>query len=362
MSGQYLVSIIVPFFNAEPHIKSCLDALLNQDFTSPFEIIMVDDASTDNSLNIVNNYSFPALGVWSLRSNAGPGAARNVGLKKAIGEYVFFLDVDDTISPNTLTTLYSVANETKCDLVFCDFKRIENSQNQRINIFNYPSDQLFSDSDISESMRKRLHDPTYNGKLFGCNGRLIRRSIIDDNNISFEEELRYLEDETFSWDILAFVKNARYVRNQLYSYHVYPNVNTALSEGINRGFPISRFKLVKSHIRNSLKKRGFSEIETEKLGDQAFIFFIISALISYSRSMIQGKVKLEDGIKRRRVIIEDVLADHDVSKSIRNYSRSKEESPWIPIAIALRSCKLLEYFCTRRAKQIWEKRKNKEIS
>ena len=362
MSEQFLVSVIVPFYNAETHIKTCLDALLNQDFIKPFEIIMVDDASTDNSVNTVKMNNFPALRVYSLQSNSGPGAARNFGLKKATGEYVFFLDVDDTIAANTLTTLYSVANETDCDLVFCDFKRIENSQNQRINIFNYTSDQAFGGYDISESMRRRLHDPTYNGKLFGCNGRLIRRSIINGNNIFFEEELRYLEDETFAWDILAFVNSARYIRKQLYSYHVYPNVNTALSEGLNRGFSVSKFKLIKSHIKNSLKKRGFSAQETNKLGDQALIFFIISALVSYSRSMIQGKVNLEDGIKCRRKIIEDIFADHDVSKSIRNYSRSQEESPWIPLAIAFRSRKLLEFSCTRRAKEIWKKRKNKEKS
>ena len=206
-------------------------------------------------------------------------------------------------------------------------------------------------------MRKRFYDPLYLLGLFDLTGRLIRRSIIKDNNIFFEEKLRYLEDETFAWDILAFVNSARYIRKQLYSYHVYPNVNTALSEGLNRGFSVSKFKLIKSHIKNSLKKRGFSAQETNKLGDQALIFFIISALVSYSRSMIQGKVNLEDGIKCRRKIIEDILADADVSKAIRNYSRSQEESSWIPRAIAWRSRKLLEFACTRRAKEILRTRR-----
>ncbi len=164
-----------------------------------------------------------------------------------------------------------------------------------------------------------------------------------------------MEDETFAWDILAFVQSARYVRKQLYSYHVYPNVNTALSEGINRGFPVSYFKLVKSHIQNSLKQRGFSVQEIEKLGDQAFIFFIIYALVSLSLSMITRKVNLENGIKYRRKIIDDILVDSDVLKAIHNYSCSQEESSWIPRAIAWRSRKLLEFVCTRRAKKIISK-------
>lgn len=352
MSEQYSVSVIVPFYNAESHIKTCLDALLKQDFIKPFEIIMVDDASTDNSRNIVKMHKFPGLQLYSLPSNSGPAAARNLGLKKAKGEYVYFLDVDDTIAANTLTTLCSIANETGCDLVICDTKIFENSQNQRANIFAYPADRALGNSDFMEAMRKRFYDPISTVGIFGLIGRLIRRSIINDNNILFEEELRYLEDETFSWDILAHVRSARYVRKQLYSYYVHPNVSTALSDGLNRGFSVSYFKLVKSHIQNSLKQRGFSAMEIEKLGDQAFIYLIINALVSYSRSMILGKVKLENGVKCRRKIIDGILDDPDVSKTIRNYSRSQAESSWIPRAIAWRSHKLLEFACTRRAKEI----------
>ena len=352
MSEQFSVSVIVPFYNAEAHIKTCLDVLLNQDFTKPFEIIMVDDASTDNSRNIVKTHNFPRLQLYSLPSNSGPAAARNLGLKKAKGEYVFFLDVDDTIAANTLSTLHSIAKDTACDLVTCDKKWIENSQNQRANIFIYPEDRAFGNSELMEEMRKRFYDPLPAVRLFGNTGRLIRRSIISDNNILFEEKLRYMEDEVFAWDIFAFVRSVRYVRKQLYSYYVYPNVNTAASQAFNLGFPVSHFKLVKSHIQNSLKQRGFSAQEIEKIGDQAFIFFIISALISYSKSIILGKTELENGIKCRRKIIDDILADSNVSKAIRNYSRSQKESPWIPRAIAWRSHKLLEFACNRRAKEI----------
>ena len=189
MLEQYSVSVIVPFYNAESHIKTCLDVLLNQDFIKPFEIIMVDDASTDNSRNIVKMHEFPSLQLYSLPSNSGPAAARNVGLNKAKGEYIFFLDVDDTIAPNILTTLYSIVDETACDLVFCDKKWIENSQNQKTNIFVYPTDQTFGDSDFIEAMRGRFYDPTYPLGLFEPNGRLIRRSIITNNNLLFEEKL-----------------------------------------------------------------------------------------------------------------------------------------------------------------------------
>lgn len=352
MSELFSISVIVPVYNAESQLKRCIDVLLKQDFNKSFEIIMVDDASTDSSPNIIKKQNSSLIKLYSLPSNSGPAAARNLGLKKAKGEYVFFLDVDDTISPSTLKTLYSHAKENDFDIVFSDKKRIENSQNQRENIFVYPADKIFSNSDITEAIKKRVYDPLYMQGLIGLTGRLIKRSIISHNNLSFEEELRYLEDEIFSWDTLAHCKKAKYIREQLYSYYINPNVSSALSEGVNRSFSVSNFKLAKNHVQSCFKHRGLPIQETEKLADQVFIYFIISALVSYSRSIILGKIDSENGIKCRRKIIDAILDDPDVSKTIRNYSRSPAESSWIPRAIAWRSHKLLEFACTRRAKEI----------
>ena len=129
-------------------------------------------------------------------------------------------------------------------------------------------------------------------------------------------------------------------------------MHTAITEGLNHGFPLSNFKLIKNHIQNSLKQRGFSAQEIENLGNQGFIFFIITMLVSYSRSMILGKVDLETAIKHRRKIINEILADPDVAKAIQSYSPSKKESAWIPRAIAWRFHKLLEFACNRRAKEV----------
>ena len=83
-------------------------------------------------------------------------------------------------------------------------------------------------------MKKRFHDPISTGKFFGLTGRLIKRSLIEKNKIRFEKKLRYLEDDTFMWDVLSHAKNVRYIKKQLYSYYIHTNVNTALSEGINK--------------------------------------------------------------------------------------------------------------------------------
>ena len=354
MSKQFCVSVIVPFYNAESHIKKCLDVLLNQDFIKPFEIIMVDDASTDNSQNIIKMQNSPLLKLCSLPSNAGPSAARNVGLKNAKGEYVFFLDVDDVISTSTLKILYNHAKENDFDLVFSDKKRIENSQNRRENIFVYPADKTFSNSDITEAIKQRISNPLHTEGVVGLHAKLIKRSIIIQNNLSFEEKLKFLEDEVFMFDVLAFTRSMKYVRKQLYTYNINSNrnVKSARTESFVRPFPISYFKLMKDHAENSFRQRGFSAEESEKLGDQAFIYWIIFTLVLRSLSIAKGKMNLEEGIKYRKELIDDLTTNSDISKSIRNYSPSREESQWIPRALAWRSSKLLKFTLERRVKEI----------
>ena len=352
MIDHFCVSVIVPFYNAEPYLKRCIDILLKQDFNKPFEIIMVDDASTDNSQNIVRTEDSPLIKLHSLPSNTGPSGARNAGLKVAKGEYVFFIDADDTISACTLKTLYSHAKENDFDIVYSDKKWIEGVQNQRENIFAYPTDKILNNSDITEEVKERIYSPLYFRLLIGINGRLIKRSIISQNNLSFEEGLRYLEDEVFGWDILAHCKKAKYIRKQLYSYYINPNVSSAVSVAFDRGFSVSNFKLTKGHIQNCFKYRGLSTQESENLADHAFISLVIGALISYSRSIIQGKTNVDNSKKCRKKLIEDVLKDPDISKSIKNYSPSKNENQWIPRAISWKFHKLLEFACNKRAKKI----------
>jgi glycosyltransferase involved in cell wall biosynthesis len=359
MKDRFHISIIIPFYNGAPHIKTCLDSLTKQDFNKPFEIILINDSSTDDGVNIIKMHNIPNLSLHSMAQNSGPGAARNLGLKKAKGEYIFFHDIDDTLDPNILTTLYEPAIKKDCDLVFCDRRYIENSQDQKKNIFSYPADRYFKNSDIVEEMKKRWYDPLRLNGITYFTGMLIRRSIIIDNKIFFEESLRYMEDETFVWCLLGYIKNAIYIRKQLCSFFVHQNTNTALSEGINRGFNHSNFKLMKNYIQKSLIRKGVSELETQKISDQAFIYCIISTLVSYSRSILLGKIDQKKGAKIRKRLIKDIISDLDVKNSIKNYTLSKDESYWIPKSITLGFGFLLEIACINRAKEILKIRRKK---
>ena len=176
------------------------------------------------------------------------------------------------------------------DIVLSDKKVIENSKNQRENNFYYNKDMIFENNNINLEIKKRLYDPSYYGGLIGITGRLIKRSMLIKNNLFFQNGLRYLEDEIFSWDILSYCKKIKYIKRQLYSYYTHPNKKTAISEAFLNGYPIQNFKIAKKHVLKCFKLRGESSETSEALANQAFIYFIIGSLISFSRSIILKKV------------------------------------------------------------------------
>ncbi len=114
------ISVIIPVYNVENYLRECVDSVLNQTF-SDYEIILVDDGSTDISGKICDKYAVKDDRVNVIhKKNGGLSNARNVGLKKAVGEYIYFLDSDDYIKTDALEKLYNTAISEKADVVFFD--------------------------------------------------------------------------------------------------------------------------------------------------------------------------------------------------------------------------------------------------
>ncbi|MBQ7454700.1 MAG: glycosyltransferase [Selenomonadaceae bacterium] len=117
------ISVIVPVYNAEKFLPVCLESLAIQTLTD-FEVIVVDDCSTDSSVAIAESFAEKfggRLKIISLEKNTGSGSVpRNVGLEHALGEYVYFVDNDDLIIDDALETLYNFAQEYNADVVFME--------------------------------------------------------------------------------------------------------------------------------------------------------------------------------------------------------------------------------------------------
>ena len=97
MTNNFSVSLIIPFYNSKKDIAKCIETIKSQDMEEKVEIIFIDDCSQDNSAQIIKDFQLPNCNLLTLNRNQGPSAARNKGLAKASGDYVFFLDVDDSL-------------------------------------------------------------------------------------------------------------------------------------------------------------------------------------------------------------------------------------------------------------------------
>ncbi|EKQ51163.1 MULTISPECIES: glycosyltransferase [unclassified Clostridium] len=201
------VSIIVPVYNSEKYLKRCLDSLVNQSLND-IEIILINDFSTDNSLNILNSYkqAYPnKIILESLTENKGPGGARNLGIKKAKGQYIGFVDSDDDVSFDMFEKLYKIAVRADYDLVDCNF--YEESLNK--NCKTTPKEAL---GDLNAEKRKLMI--INSGYIWS---KIVKRDIIINHNIRFRENVAF-EDLEFTSLIILYCKKICATNMVLYNY------------------------------------------------------------------------------------------------------------------------------------------------
>ena len=215
------MSVIIPLYNAEKYIAECLDSVLAQTFQN-FEVIVVDDCSTDNSPAIVESYKEKFGGRLTLshmESNTGSGAMpRNKGLYFSRGEYVAFVDNDDLITKTALEEMYTLAKNYDADVVYCEkhYKINDNGSgihigtgaDQNATLVDKPT---FETVDIAERIEKILQ-----GKYRVPQWRkLTRRSLIFEYELFFPNT-RHADDVIWTDTLVIFAKKFLRVPNVVY--------------------------------------------------------------------------------------------------------------------------------------------------
>ena len=219
------ISVIIPMYNAEKYIGECLDSILAQTFQD-FEVIVVDDASTDNSREIVKNY-LPKFNreverfklICSKKNSGAPGIPNNVGLRFAHGEYISFLEADDAVTDTAFEELYPIAKKFDADVVHCErfYQFTDNKENSVVVGESYVSEPTL----ITDNLYERLLD-MYNGKfVLNLWTKLIRRNFIVENNLQMINANTH--DANYTYSLLCSAK--RYVRtpNAVNFYRIVPS-------------------------------------------------------------------------------------------------------------------------------------------
>lgn len=205
------ISLIIPVYNSEKYLERCILSILASSF-SDYEIILVNDGSTDSSLSICERFvsCYPNIFVFS-QDNQGVSAARNLGIERSQGDFVFFIDSDDWIDSRMLSAMYDVAIKESADIVACNF--IFNFENYEKPYMKLPSG--------SENYRKNI----LQGNCAVVWRNLIRKSILA--SIFFNTDFKYGEDYIFSCQI--FLKTDKIIVMQDYFYHYYAsNADSAM--------------------------------------------------------------------------------------------------------------------------------------
>lgn len=209
------LSIIIPVYNAEPFLGDCFESIWNQQTEVVFEVILVDDGSTDNSYLMCVEESRKAKNIKVLRQeNGGPAKARNTGIKKARGELILFLDADDVLCKDSLENLMSAYKCDPVDVLVGDGVRDYGLAGRKIlPIGDWQDGFTFRDRDkIDLLIRKYVSDPNSVTSMQVVWGKLFRTDFLKKNRIYFNEAPRAWEDIEFMFDVLMNVKSIRYCK------------------------------------------------------------------------------------------------------------------------------------------------------
>ena len=200
------VSVIVPIYNVEKYIERCVRSLMEQNMND-LEFILVNDASTDCSMDIVSRtieeYPLrkPLIKIINQEHNQGVAAARTIGMKVATGEYQIHCDPDDWVELDIYETLYIEAKRTDADIVVCNYKTITYSDS-----FDCAVDKIYDLSQIPSGYRWSL-----------CN-KLVKRSLIVDNDIYPIPQVDMCEDENTALRLYFHANKITYIDDVLYNY------------------------------------------------------------------------------------------------------------------------------------------------
>lgn len=250
-----MVSVIIPIYNVCSFIGHGLQQILDQSYKD-FEVILVDDGSTDNSYEECLLWSRKDKRIRVLhQQNRGAGGARNLGLEQAKGEYIYFFDIDDEISCDLLNYNVAIMRQMDVDMVVFGYKNVETT-------FKSQTDVSFPEIEISSN--EQLRDVYVDEFIMKVNGfpwnKFYKKAFLDKNNLRFENQ-RIQQDEVFNMLCYRYVRKMYISPKILYTYYIYEKGNT------RSRFIADRFEIYKSVRQHFELLKTFWNLADKRLDD-----------------------------------------------------------------------------------------------
>ncbi len=216
MNNEILLSIIIPVYNVEKYIKQCVYSFCNSNIQS-FEVILIDDGSTDSSYDICKSMqeNDERIRLYHIE-NSGASVARNFGIKKAKGKYIFFCDSDDYINSEKLDEIFNILRNNNSDLF------IFSKYNEGIKSNIYMEDSVCIGKGYVNNLNE-IYKYTYKIRLSAPWKKIFRRNIINEYNIKFEEKQILHEDLKFMLVYMLYINNAYVIEINIYNHRYTEN-------------------------------------------------------------------------------------------------------------------------------------------
>ncbi|WP_296853930.1 glycosyltransferase [uncultured Methanobrevibacter sp.] len=301
-----MLSVIIPVYNVENYLNECLDSVTSQTLED-MEIICIDDGSTDNSPDILKEYSKKDKRIKIItKENGGQATARNLGIKEAQGEYIAFVDSDDFIEPTMFEKLYTKAKDNNLDIAMCKIATYDNQTEEiKDNVWYYMLG-VFRDFEKDIFNHKDTKEFTCHIAVTPYN-KIYKTTLLKENNILFPEGLIF-EDEKFFYDTYLRAKRVSIVDEFLYYYRINrkgSTVDTIKDNDFSDIVPISKL------IRETFK-------ETDNYEDYKILLsnrFIHLQLARFTQTSQKYKETFFNLLKSD---LEEVLADRTIYDNLES--------------------------------------------
>ena len=307
IDSKILVSVIIPVYNTEKYIEKCLNSVINQTYTN-LEIIVINDASTDSTLDIVNKFAHrdARIKIINHTVNKGNGIGRNTGIKTATGEYISFVDSDDYIEKDTIEKMLKAILQSNVDLAALGY--MEHHENKPIRKKKSVDDPCIKLPKITGEESKeeifKLFLLQFNGICFQPWTHFMKRELLINNNIFFDESGMYYEDMIFSTKLVYFSSGIVPVKEALYHYLLRKNSITQTKA--RKTIESKMYALMT--IKQFLKEQNV--FDTYK--DYYTLFFICSGFIKSVMDVIE--------MTKRDKEVEQFLYELSREKLIQNFN------------------------------------------
>lgn len=278
-------SVIVPVYNVEKYLKECIESILEQTYAN-YEIILIDDGSTDLSGNICDTYNAMDSRIKVIHQvNQGHTLARRKGISNSTGDFCLFLDSDDYWERDVLKIISEIIDEYNCDLVIFNYKKV--TQNGAH--ISYGK-SIFKDRMIFEKNKEELFIKVLNSTdLNNLWNKVVRRTIIDDLDYAKYKNIKSAEDLLQSLPFLYNAKKIIYINNHLYNYRM-------VATSITHTFNISIFEditIVRQVVLNYLQLLNINNEENLII----FYQYYISSILRNIYRLVDSNIVKEEKFK-----------------------------------------------------------------